>query len=113
MGLEFKKKSNINNTGIPDKMKKNVEAASGLSFDDVRIHYNSPKPKNLNSFAYTKGNDVYIAKGQEKYLSHELGHVVQQKKGLVPATTTRNGVKINDNPRLEREADNFGTNLSM
>ena len=26
MGLEFKKKSNINNTGIPDKMKKNVEA---------------------------------------------------------------------------------------
>lgn len=111
MGPEFKKKSTVNNTGIPDRMKKGVEAAYGLSFDDVKVHYSSPKPKHLNSFAYTEGNDVYIAKGQEKYLSHELGHVVQQKKGLVSATTTRNGVMINDSSRLEREADCFGANL--
>lgn len=33
-----------NITGIPDQMKEQFEDASGMSFDDVRIHYNSAEP---------------------------------------------------------------------
>lgn len=31
-------------TGIPAPLKKHLEATSRLSLDDVRIHYDSPKP---------------------------------------------------------------------
>ena len=50
-----------NNTGIPTEMKEKYEACSGFSFDDVKIHYNSDKPKNIGALAYTKGNEVIIS----------------------------------------------------
>ncbi|MDR1679408.1 MAG: DUF4157 domain-containing protein, partial [Prevotellaceae bacterium] len=81
-----------NETGIPDTMKANFENFSGFSFDDVRVHYNSPKPAQLQALAYTQGNQVHIAPGQEKHLGHELGHVVQQKQGRVQPTMQLQGV---------------------
>lgn len=100
-----------NVTGIPGAMKAQFENASGLSFDDVRIHYRSEKPERLHALAYTKGNQVYLAKGQEKHLGHELGHVVQQKLGLVRANRQVSGQPVNDEPRMEAAADNI-RNLS-
>ena len=44
MGFEYsgqKKTEKQNNTGIPDNMKKRFEEFSSVSFDDVRVHYNS------------------------------------------------------------------------
>lgn len=113
MGFEYseqKKDEKQNKTGIPDNMKKQFEAYSSLSFDDVKVHYNSPEPSRLNALAYTWGTQVYIAPGQAKHLPHELGHVVQQKKGIVPATTKINNIPINDNTYLEKEADDIGNN---
>jgi hypothetical protein len=101
-----------NQTGIPDNMKSGFENMSGFSFDDVRVHYNSDKPAQLNALAYTQGNQVHIAPGQEKHLGHELGHVVQQKQGRVQPTMQLQGVNVNDDERLEREADNVG-NMPM
>ena len=58
----------------------------GLSVPEV--HYNSPEPKKLGVKAFTKNAEVYLAPGEgEETLKHELGHVVQQKKEKVPATT--------------------------
>lgn len=94
-----------NATGIPDHMKARFEAASGMSLDDVRIHYNSARPAQLNALAYTQGTNVYLGAGQEKHLSHELGHVIQQKRGLVPVSRWLNGLPLNDDARLEAEAD--------
>lgn len=94
-----------NETGIPDGMKKRFENLSGFSFDDVRVHYNSDKPAQLQALAYTQGNQVYVGPGQEKHLPHELGHVVQQMREDVCATTYQYGVPINDDPMLERGAD--------
>ena len=85
MYTTFEKKTGKNKTGIPDSMKSRFEASSGFSFDDVRIHYNSPKPGDMGALAYTRGSQVYIAPGEEKHLPHELGHVLQQKRGIVPA----------------------------
>lgn len=110
MGFEYseqKKTEKQNNTGIPDNMKKRFEEFSAVSFDDVRVHYNSEKPAKLNALAYTKGTQVYIAPGQDKHLPHELGHVVQQKQGRVKPTGKINGVPVNEDTNLEREADNF------
>lgn len=100
-GMEVKKP---NLTGIPTQMKLDFERRSCLSFDDVRIHYNSEKPAQVRALAYTQGTQVYIKPGQERYLPHELGHVAQQKLGLVRPTSTR-FPNMNDSPELERNPE--------
>lgn len=92
-------------TGIPKQMKLEFEERSGASLDDVRVQYNSEKPAQLQALAYTQGSRIYIAPGQERHLRHELVHVIQQKQGRVQATTRVNGMAVNDEERLEREAD--------
>ena len=103
------KQQERNLTGIPTQMKLDFERHSGLSFGDVRVHYNSDKPARLGALAYTQGTQVHIGPGQERHLRHELGHVIQQKLNLVRPTGQRNGVPINDAPRLEREADHLSS----
>lgn len=100
-----------NATGIPGQVKKNVEAYSGFSFDDVRIHYNSARPAQVHALAYTQGNQVYLGPGQQSALGHELGHVVQQKQGRVQATGQVKGQPLNDDRKLELEADRIGSRL--
>lgn len=97
-----------NKTGIPYRLKNGFEAISCMSFDDVRVHYNSSKPERVNAYAYTRGNHVYIAPGQERHLPHELGHVLQQKRGRVRATAYLGHIAVNDNAVLEREASHLG-----
>jgi hypothetical protein len=97
-----------NNTGLPDNLKAGVESLSGLSMDDVRVHYNSDKPTQVGALAYTQGTDIQVAPGQEKHLAHEAWHVVQQAQGRVQATTQMKGVSVNDEIGLEMEADEMG-----
>lgn len=102
-----------NNTGLPDGLKTNIESLSGYSMNDVKVHYNSPKPAQMKALAYTQGTDIHVAPGQEKHLGHEAWHVVQQKQGRVQPTTQMKGVNINDNASLEREADIMGTKATQ
>ncbi|ECC9554590.1 Uncharacterised protein [Salmonella enterica subsp. salamae] len=88
--------------------KTGLENLSGMSLDNVRVHYNSAKPAAVQAHAYAQGNDIHLASGQEKHLPHELGHVVQQAQGRVTATTTVAGMAVNDSPALEHEADVLG-----
>lgn len=97
-----------NNTGLPDNLKSGIEDLSGLAMDDVQVHYNSAKPSQLQAHAYAQGTDIHVAPGQEKHLSHEAWHVVQQKQGRVQPTLKLNGQSINDDMGLEREADVMG-----
>lgn len=98
-----------NNTGLPDNLKSGVENLSGYSMDDVKVHYNSSQPAQLNAHAYAQGTDIHIAPGQEKHLPHEAWHVVQQKQGRVKPTMQMKGkVNINDDAGLEKEADGMG-----
>lgn len=95
----------LNNTGLPDNLKTGIEKLSGYSMDDVRVHYNSGKPAQLQALAYTQGTDIHMAPGQEKHLPHEAWHVVQQKQGRVQPTMQLQGMNVNYNEGLEREAD--------
>jgi hypothetical protein len=97
-----------NRTGLPDLLKAGVEALSGLSMDDVRVHRNSGKPAQLQAHAFAQGSDIHLAPGQEQHLPHEAWHMVQQKQGRVRATTQLNGVAIDVDAGLEAEADRMG-----
>lgn len=92
-------------TGIPTQMKMDFEQRGGLSFDDVRVHYNSDKPAQLQALAYTQGTQVYVGPGQERHLPHELGHVFQQKSQTIPPTHYIHGIAVNADPAMERRAD--------
>jgi len=103
--------SQLNKTGLPDTLKSGIENLSGYSMDDVRVHYNSPKPAQLQALAYTQGTDIHVAPGQEKHLPHEAWHVIQQMQGRVQPTMQLQGVNINDSEVLEREADVMGKHI--
>jgi hypothetical protein len=98
--------------GLPADLKAAMEKMSGLSLDGVKVHYNSFKPAQVNAHAYAQGTDIYLGPGQERHLPHEAWHVVQQKQGRVRPTTQVNGVAVNDDQSLEREADLMGMRAS-
>jgi hypothetical protein len=103
----------LNNTGLPDTLKLGIENLSGLSMDDVKVHYNSTKPAQLQAHAFAQGTDIHMAPGQEKHLPHEAWHVVQQKQGRVKPTKQMKGkVNVNDDVGLEHEADVMGAQAS-
>lgn len=102
------RKEKLNNTGLPDNLKTGIENLSGYSMDDVHVHYSSDKPAQLNALAYAQGTDIHIASGQEKHLPHEAWHIVQQKQGRVKSTIQQQGVNVNNDERLENEADEMG-----
>ena len=101
----LQRKKTPNRTGIPDRMKQYFEDNSGFSMGDVRVHYNSDRPAKIQALAYTQGEEVYLGPGQEKHLPHELGHVIQQKEGIVLPTESVNHMPVNSDARLEADAD--------
>lgn len=98
-----------NKAGMPDNLKSGIENLSGVDMSDVKVHYNSPQPTQLQAHAFAQGNQIHIASGQERHLPHEAWHVVQQKQGRVAPTKQLKGkVNINDDTGLEKEADVMG-----
>lgn len=115
--LQYKEKTDqesladtkVNNTGLPDNLKTGIEQLSGIDISDVKVHYNSDKPSQLQAHAYAQGTDIHVAPGQERHLPHEAWHVVQQKQGRVkPTLQMKTGVYVNDDTGLEHEADVMG-----
>ncbi len=105
---------------MPEEVQAKMERALDADFSAVRIHEGA-HVKELGALAYTQGTDVHFAPGQyapgsqrgQELLGHELAHVVQQSQGRVKATTQAHGVAINDDKRLEREADEMGARAAQ
>lgn len=97
-----------NKTGLPDNLKVGIENLSAVSLDNVKVHYNSAKPAQLNALAYTQGTDIHVGPGQEQHLPHEAWHVVQQSQGRVRPTISIKGTHVNDDLGLENDADVMG-----
>lgn len=98
-----------NKTGMPDHLKSGIESLSGMDMSDVKVHYNSSQPAQLQALAYAQGNEIHIGPGQEQHLAHEAWHVVQQRQGRVkPTMQMKESVAVNDDPGLEHEADVMG-----
>lgn len=108
------RESQENRTGLPDNLKSGIESLAGMSMDNVRVHYNSSQPAELNALAYAQGSDIHVAPGQEQHLPHEAWHVVQQAQGRVrPTMQMKDGIPVNDNKSLEREADVMGARANQ
>jgi hypothetical protein len=94
---------------LPDDLRVGVESLSGFALDDVRVHYNSAEPSQIDALAYTQGTTIHVAPGQEQHLPHEAWHVVQQAQGRVaPSSTHPRGARLNDQSSLEQEAETMG-----
>jgi len=65
---ESDREPRANDTGLPDKLKSGIESFSGMSLDNVKVHYNSAQPAQLNAQAYAQGSDIHVAPGQEQHL---------------------------------------------
>lgn len=94
--------------GLPDGLRAGLESLSGHDLSDVRVHYGSARPAQLNAHAYAQGSDIHVAAGQEQHLPHEGWHVIQQRQNRVKPTLDVGGTAVNDDARLEREADVMG-----
>jgi hypothetical protein len=97
-----------NATSLPGSLQAGIKRLSGLSLNDVQVHYNSFQPARVNALAYTQGKAIHVGPGQERYLAHEAWHVVQQMQGRVKPTLQAKGMKVNDDEKLEHEADVMG-----
>jgi len=94
--------------GLPASLQAGIERLSGMSMADVQVHYNSAMPAQVGALAYAQGSNIYLGPGQSQHLAHEAWHVVQQRQGRVRPTIQVNGMAVNDNIQLEREADVMG-----
>lgn len=94
---------------LPGALRSGVEALSGVSMAGVRVHYDSPLPARRGAWAHTRGTEIHVGPGQERHLAHEAWHVVQQAQGRVqPTLQMKDGLGVNDDDGLEREADVMG-----
>lgn len=94
--------------GMPAGLRSGIEALSGMDLSDVQVHTGSSKPAEIHALAYTQGNEIHVAPGQEQHLAHEAWHVVQQRQGRVQPTMRIGEVNVNDDAGLEAEADRMG-----
>jgi hypothetical protein len=96
-------------TGLPDTLKRGIEALSGFSLDRVRVHYRSPAPARVGAQAYAKAGEIHLGPGFEHHLPHEAWHLVQQAQGRVRVTgRSPTGERLNTDHHLEHEADVMG-----
>ncbi len=113
----IQRKSNEN---LPERLQTQMECSLGQDLSNVKIQKNSQEAINLNARAFTQGNSVHFApnefnpssvKGKE-LIGHEFAHVAQQRTNIVRPTIQQKGKQINDNSKLEQEADDFGKSLA-
>lgn len=93
---------------LPSGLRWALEKLSGYDLSEVRVYYASNVPARLGARALARGTEIHLQTGAEDVLPHEAWHVVQQMQGRVEPTDTVNGLSLNDNVELEKEADEMG-----
>lgn len=77
----------------------------------IHVCVNSREPERFHADAVTKGNYIFLSRGAEGLLRHEMGHVIQQNRGEISTTGCREGESLNESASLEREADRLGNRI--
>ncbi|HYU32640.1 MAG TPA: DUF4157 domain-containing protein [Thermoanaerobaculia bacterium] len=93
-----------------------IGEALGEDVSTVRIETRSREAVALGADAFARREEVCFAPGQyrpdttmgRRLIAHELAHVAQQRRSQVPATGAIGGQKVNEDPRLEQQADQAG-----
>lgn len=70
---------------------------------------NDSRLKDVGARSMAVGGDALI--GDQRDRGHEIWHLAQQHMGMVKPTTTVNNQPVNDDPSLEKEADDMGAKI--
>ena len=123
--IQMKSRENFANmqsdTSLPEETQIKMESAFGEDFSNVEINKNSKNANDLGALAFTQGENIHFATGQfnpqsksgQELIGHELTHVVQQRHGRVAQTAQLKGLSVNQDKRLENEADVLGKKASQ
>lgn len=105
---------------LPPDVQARMESAIGGRFDAVRVHQGAHADA-IGAQAFTRGTELFF--GNRRFdpgsrqglalIGHELAHVKQQAEGRVPVTAQIGGAPANDDPALEREADELGAKAAQ
>ena len=105
-----------NTTGLPGDPLQKMEKKYNTDFSNVKIFPISIRTRDVDATAFTRsnrqGHEIHFAPGEfsprsasgQRILDHELGHVLQQRQGIVRPTTSIKGLTVNDDAALENEA---------
>lgn len=113
-------KATTNPSKLPDSINNVAKKSFGQDLSNVNIRTNDKEADDLGAKAFTKGNEISFGNGEydpssaegKSLIGHELAHVIQQKNGLVQPTSSINNIFINDNPHLEKQADEMGNSFA-
>lgn len=87
---------------------------NGSSHADMRVHHNSDLTTRLDASEYTQWNQAKIGSRQDHSRTHEIGHVVQQKLGMVRANGMYSGsTALNANAGLEHQTNETGAGKAV
>lgn len=92
---------------LPTALCRVAEHLSGCQLADVVVYYHSDLPQRFAARAISQGCCIHLASGEEALLSHELWHVVQYKRGVIPRVNNMAAFVVLEDERLELEADNM------
>ncbi len=113
---KLEKEKQESSSKMPEEVQAKMENSFGQDFSDVNIHDNSAKAEDMGAKAFAQGKDVHFAPGEfqpntkqgQELIGHELTHVVQQKEGKVQGGDVNGKDMVNQDPSLEKEADDAG-----
>lgn len=99
---------------LPEEVRASMEKRFGVDFSQVRVHTDASTNRtaaDLKARAFTQQHNIYFANGYYEpgsqtglgLLAHELAHVVQQRGGRFPATTSSRVAQTRS--QLEHEAE--------
>ena len=94
--------------GLPSELIEGFQATTGVDLSEVAVHYDSPKPQQVQAHAVADEEGIHLGAGQEGFLYEEAAHKVQQMQGKVQPTTTVNGTPVNHAASMEEEAIRMG-----
>lgn len=114
------KESPVNETtkSLPGDVKAQMETSMGADFSGVKVHENSKQATQMGALAYAQGQDLHFAPGTfdtssqagKELIGHELAHVKQQSEGKVSANGSVGGQAMNNDQKLEEQADQMSKN---
>lgn len=101
---------------LPPATRALLEASYRTDLSSVRVVPDSDEASHLGAEAFARGNEIHLAPGRfapddprDHLLAHEVAHVVQQAQGRVAANVQAEGVALNTDESLEREADEMAS----
>lgn len=100
--------STRNRTGLPEAAKSGIELLSGISMDDVRVHYNSERAADLASRPRAECRHPCRTRPGAARLPRSLARCSAGSGAYHAHEADKRGAPVNEDESLEHDADVMG-----